>query len=111
MDVQPQLNDATIAEESSLLHYYRRFSRPIIGPKSPIAHSVESDKQLSEGLKTARNRRESRIFTICYSSLLPVVLQNGGLKKRGDYMTQLKTGMRLKNAMKNTLLALACFGI
>lgn len=62
MDVQPQLNVATIAEESSLLHYYRRFSRPKIGPKSPIAHSVESDKQLSEGLENSPKSPEIADF-------------------------------------------------
>ncbi len=47
----PRCDVATIAEESSLSHYYCRFSEVEMGPKSPIAHSIESDKRLSEGLK------------------------------------------------------------
>lgn len=49
MDVQPQLNVATIAEESSLSHYYYRFSGPKIGPEIAYCTHVESDKRLSNG--------------------------------------------------------------
>ena len=42
------VQSTTIAGESPLSHYYCRFSGAKTGPKSPIAHDVESDKRPSE---------------------------------------------------------------
>lgn len=54
---------ATIAEESSLSHYYCRFSGAKMGPKSPIAHSVESDKRSFGGLENGPNSSEIADFS------------------------------------------------
>lgn len=76
---------ATIAEESTLSHYYCRFSGAKMGLESSITHSVESDKRSFGRLENGPNSSEIAEFRDL-SLLTPTCdFAKRRAKKRGDY--------------------------
>ena len=89
-----------LCRKSSLSHYYCRFSGAKMGPKSPIAHGVESDKHLSGRLGDGPRSpgitvfRDLPLFNPTCGFARWKAEKAGGLQS--DYMARSKMPVRLK---------------